>query len=252
MIEIKKADCMGIYGIDSLPAGSIDLVLTDPPYGVTVNEWDSDINIKLLFDKLTRVLKPKGMIVMTAKDPFAYKLKSDMSKIYKYELIWDKGQGTNYLNAKNMPLASHENILIFTLSTITQSTYNPIKTPGKKYKTKQGGPSSNYGTINPEIITEASDRYPVSILYFPRDKSKSHPTQKPLSLMEYLIKTYSNVGETILDPFAGSGTTGVAAKRLGRNAIMYELSDEYLALTRRRCDHAQFIKERTFDQITLE
>lgn len=229
MIELNKTyfgDCLDL--MKNIPNGSIDMVLCDLPYGTTRCRWDSVIDLPKLWSEYRRVIKANGAIVLTAQTPFDKVLGASNLDMLKYEWVWEKTQATGHLNAKKMPLKAHENILVFYKDL---PTYNPQKTNGHKpinSYTKYVKTQNNtelYGEMKQEISGGGeTDRYPRSVLLYSSDKQKSclHPTQKPLALMEYLIATYSNEGETILDNCAGSGTTGLAAKNLKRNYIMME------------------------------
>ena len=211
-----------------IPDGSIDMILCDLPYGTTQCSWDSIIDLSKLWIEYKRIIKPNGAIVLTAQSPFDKVLGASNLEMLRYEWIWEKTHATGHLNAKRMPLKAHENILVFYKKL---PTYNPQKTTGHKAASgytktvKTQNKTEVYGKVKKEIVgKKQTDRYPRSVLLFPSDKQKEclHPTQKPLSLMEYLIKTYTNEGELILDNCAGSGTTGLAAKNLKRNYIMIE------------------------------
>lgn len=219
-------DCLDL--MQNIPTSSIDMVLCDLPYGTTRCRWDSVIDLPKLWSEYKRIIKANGAIVLTAQTPFDKVLGASNLEMLKYEWIWEKTQATGHLNAKKMPLKAHENILVFYKDL---PTYNPQKTTGHKpinSYTKYVKTQNNtelYGEMKQEILGGGeTDRYPRSVLLYASDKQKVclHPTQKPLALMEYLIATYSNEGETILDNCAGSGTTGLAAKNLNRNYIMIE------------------------------
>lgn len=229
MIELNKTyfgDCLEL--MKQIADNSIDMVLCDLPYGTTRCRWDSVIDLSKLWSEYRRIIKANGAIVLTAQTPFDKVLGASNLDMLKYEWIWEKTQATGHLNAKKMPLKAHENILVFYKDL---PTYNPQKTNGHKpinSYTKYVKTQNNtelYGEMKQEISGGGeTDRFPRSVLLYSSDKQKSclHPTQKPLALMEYLIATYSNEGETILDNCAGSGTTGLAAKNLNRNYIMIE------------------------------
>lgn len=219
-------DCLEVMKL--IDDNSIDMVLCDLPYGTTRCRWDSVIDLQKLWSEYRRIIKANGAIVLTAQTPFDKVLGASNLEMLKYEWIWEKTQATGHLNAKKMPLKAHENILVFYKDL---PTYNPQKTNGHKpinSYTKYVKTQNNtelYGEMKQEISGGGeTDRYPRSVLLYSSDKQKSclHPTQKPLALMEYLIATYSNEAETILDNCAGSGTTGLAAKNLNRNYIMIE------------------------------
>ena len=207
---------------------SIDLILCDLPYGTTKCKWDSVIDLPKLWKEYERIIKDNGVILLFAQTPFDKVLGASNLNLLRYEWIWEKTQATGHLNAKKMPMKAHENILVFYKKL---PTYNPQKTEGHKpinSYTKYVKTQNNteiYGEMKQEISGGGeTDRYPRSVLTFASDKQKSklHSTQKPLSLIEYMIKTYTNEGDLILDNTAGSGTTGLGAKNLKRDYIMIE------------------------------
>lgn len=211
----------------TLPDASVNMVLCDLPYGTTQNKWDSVINLAALWAEYMRVCH--GAIVLTAQAPFDKVLGASNIGMLRYEWIWRKEAGTGFLNAKRAPLKDHENVLVFYEK---PPTYNPQMRAGfKPYKCKQGHVGTNYGAVRPENISESNgERYPVTVLEFPRDKAKLHPTQKPVALMEYLVCTYTNEGDVVLDNCMGSGTTGVACINTGRDFIGIEKNDEYFKI----------------------
>lgn len=231
-MEINKTyfgDCLEVMKL--IDDATIDLIICDLPYGVTKNKWDSVIDLKMLWGEYERVIKTNGAIVLFGQDKFSARLMLSNEKLHRYNLIWEKTTPTGHLNAKKMPLRSHEDILVFYKKL---PTYNPQKTTGHKRKVstaqhKRGSKrTTNYGEHGLTTY-DSTERYPKSVLKFATDKQKValHPTQKPLALMEYLIATYSNEGEIVLDNCAGSGTTGLAAKNLNRNYIMIENDETY-------------------------
>ena len=244
MLEINKIynmDC--VEGMKYIDDKSIDMILCDLPYGTTRNKWDSIIPLEPLWEQYKRIIKDNGAIVLTAQTPFDKVLGASNLDMLKYEWIWEKTESTGFLNAKKMPLKKHENILVFYKKL---PTYNPQFTKGTPYSyQKDGISSSNYGDSKGtnKIINEGK-RYPVSIITFKKDKGL-HPTQKPVALFEYLIKTYTNEGETVLDNCIGSGTTAVAAINTNRKYIGFELSEEYYKIAEKR------ISETTSNQIEL-
>lgn len=226
-MEINKiyfGDCLEVMKL--IDDATIDLILCDLPYGVTKNKWDSVIDLKKLWSEYERVIKDNGAIVLFGQDKFTAKLMLSNEKLHRYNLIWEKTTPTGHLNAKRMPLRSHEDIMVFYKKL---PTYNPQKTTGHERKVstakhkRNSKKTTNYGEHGLTTY-DSTERYPKSVLTFATDKQKEalHPTQKPLALMEYLIATYTNEGETVLDNCAGSGTTGLAAKNLNRNYIMIE------------------------------
>jgi len=229
--EIYKGDCLELMP-KFVESKSVDMIFCDLPYGTTQNKWDSVIPLDKLWSEYNRVIKDNGAIVLFAQTPFDKVLGASNLKMLKYEWVWQKTQATGHLNAKKMPMKAHENILVFYKKL---PTYNPQKTTGHKPMNSGVRRSSlkneNYNEINKVDLPFGgdTDRYPRTVLEFKSDKQKSylHPTQKPLSLIEYMIKTYTNEGDLILDNTCGSGTTGLGAKNLGRNFIMIEQDPEY-------------------------
>lgn len=220
--KIYNGDCLEI--MQDIPTGSIDMILCDLPYGTTQNKWDSVIPFAPLWQQYERVIKDTGAIVLTAQNPFDKVLGCSNLSILKYEWIWEKDHGTGHLNAKKAPLKNHEVCLVYYKK---PPTYNPQMTKGKPYKITNGAASKNYGSVIQVTTINNGDRYPRSVLKFARDKNGIHPTQKPVALFEYLIKTYTNEGETVLDNCIGSGTAAVACLRTGRNFIGIEKDPVY-------------------------
>lgn len=220
MIELNKIyneDCLD--GMKRIETGSVDMILCDLPYGTTRNKWDSIIPLSDLWEHYERIIKDNGAIVLTAQTPFDKVLGVSNLKLLKYEWIWQKDSGTGHLNAKKMPLKNHENILVFYKKI---PVYNPQFTSGKRYEVTRGSNSSNYGKQVDCTTKNTGYRYPLTVQKFDRDKEKIHPTQKPVALFEYLIKTYTNEGDTVLDNCMGSGTTAIAAHRTKRNWLGFE------------------------------
>ena len=208
-----------------IPDKSIDMILCDLPYGKTRNKWDSIISLDKLWEQYNRIIKDNGAISLFAQTPFDKVLGVSNLKMLRYEWIWEKEQGTGFLNAKKMPLKNHENILIFYKK---PPIYNPQMKKGKPYTLERNTYTVNYGKQVDMVRTEnTGERYPLTILKFKRDKEKLHPTQKPVALLEYLIKTYTNEGEIVLDNCMGSGSTGVACLNANRKFIGIELDENY-------------------------
>ena len=232
MASIKQGDCLEL--MKEIPDKSIDMILCDLPYGTTRNKWDSVIPLNKLWKQYERIIKDNGAIVLFSQMPFSAELVHSNLKLFKYEWIWQKDNGTGFLNAKKMPLKIHENILVFYKKL---PLYNPqMRTGFKPYKCKQGRHSTNYGAYEQGHITESNgERYPIDIIEFKKD-SGLHPTQKPVALLEYLIKTYTNEGETVLDNCMGSGSTGVACINTNRNFIGYELDEHYFQIAKERLE----------------
>ena len=240
-----NADCL--IAMQEIGDNSVDMILCDLPYGTTNCKWDSVIDLKLLWEQYERIIKDNGAIVLTAQTPFDKVLGSSNLKILKYEWIWEKTQATGHLNAKKMPMKAHENVLVFYKKI---PVYNPIKTFGHKRKVSSKEHKLNTKNNQTEIYNKSDDfsnydsteRYPRSIQVFKSDKQKTslHPTQKPVALMEYLIKTYTNEGMVVLDNCMGSGTTGVACKKLNRRFIGIELDEKYFEIAKSRIELSAF------------
>lgn len=235
-IWLMQGDCL--ERMKEIPDGCVDMVLVDLPYGTTQCKWDSVIDLSVMWDCIWRIVKPNAAILMTAQTPFDKVLGCGQLDYLKYEWIWEKTAATGFLNAKKAPMKAHENILVFYKSL---PIYNPQKTYGHK-------PTNNYTKSNDKpdgdcygktvSVSGGGDtsRYPRSVQVFKSDKQKEalHPTQKPVALMEYLIKTYTNEGETVLDFTMGSGTTGVAALGCSRKFIGIEMDEKYFNIAKER------------------
>jgi len=234
--KIIQGDCLEV--MKGIPDKSIDMILCDLPYGTTRNKWDSIILLDNLWEQYCRVIKDNGAIVLTAQTPFDKVLGCSNLKLLRYEWIWEKTSATGHLNAKKMPMKAHENILVFYKKL---PTYNPQKTFGHKRKVSKAEHKTNCvmtSNYNKHGLTsyDSNDRYPRSVQVFSNDKQKLalHPTQKPADLFGYLIKTYTNEGEIILDNCIGSGTTAIAALNTGRFFIGIEKDEEYCAIANKR------------------
>ena len=232
---LHLGDCLDV--MQDIPDGSVDAVICDPPFGTTACKWDSIIPLEPMWAQLKRIVKPNGAIVLMAQTPFDKMLGASNIADLRYEWIWQKESGSGHLNAKKAPMKNHENALVFYT---VPPTYNPQMRVGfKPYTQTQGKTKSqNYGSQTGVITISNGERYPLSVLEFARDKNKTHPTQKPVALMEYLIRTYTNEGETVLDFTMGSGTTGVACKNLGRDFIGIELDQGYFDIAQQRIEQA--------------
>jgi DNA modification methylase len=246
MIDLRKGDCLEV--MKEIKSGSVDAVICDPPYGTTACKWDSVIDFDLMWEQINRIIKLNGAIVLFGSEPFSSALRMSNINNYKYDWVWDKNKPTGMLNAKKQPLRRYENIMVFYKK---QCTYNPqkIKNPNGTEKRsfyaynreneggettgeiKQGGVSSDY---------EADKLLPVNIQVFKKTNKPKHPTQKPIALMEYLIKTYTNENETVLDFTMGSGSTGVAAKQTNRNFIGIEQDEKYFNIATERINGTLF------------
>jgi site-specific DNA-methyltransferase (adenine-specific) len=223
-----------IEGMRMIPDKSIDLILCDLPYGTTRCKWDTVIPFELLWGQYERIIKRNGAIVLTASQPFTSALVMSNPKLFRYAWVWDKVKPSGHLNAKIMPMKQHEDVLVFGSGKIT---YNPEMRPQKERVSKNylGKKSELFGKER-EVSKKTSEKYPKSILSFSNanQKEKVHPTQKPVDLFAYLIRTYTNEGEIVLDNCIGSGTTAVAAAKAGRNFIGFELEAEYVKIANQR------------------
>ncbi|EPK1030506.1 DNA-methyltransferase [Klebsiella oxytoca] len=220
-IKLYQADCFDVF--PQIDTGTVDLVCADIPYGTTQCRWDSPLDLKAMWRELYRIAKPSAAIVLFSAQPFTGVLVSSNLAGWRSEWIWEKGNATGFLNAKKQPLRAHENIQVFYRQ---QPTYNPQMTSGheRKTSTRKTVNSECYGKALELTKYDSTERYPRTVQFFSSDKQHGnfHPTQKPLSLIRYLIETYSNPGEIVLDFTMGSGTAGVACQQTGRNFIGIE------------------------------
>lgn len=247
--QIYCGDCLDL--MKEIPDESVDLVLTDPPYNQTQNEWDKDINLSNLFSEVNRVIKENGAIIITSEGVFTADIIKANEKYFKYTLIWDKKSTTGFLNANRLPLRQHEIICVFYKNL---PCYNPQMTKGKE-RYKGGKKYKNngcYGTFEPLKKQKYNEYFPTSIISISNSDQwiKEHPTQKPIPLFEYFINTYSNPGDLILDPFLGSGTTAVACKKTNRNFIGIEKEPKYVEIALKRLEKVN--NKRLTDFSTLE
>ena len=248
MINLMHGDCLEL--MKNIPDGSADMILCDLPYGTTACKWDSIIPFEELWKGYCRIIKDDGAIILFGSEPFTSILICSQISLFRYDLIWDKQKGCDFLNANRKPLRSHENILVFYKKSPTYNKQYWYSTPYKKINGNKKQ-SSVYHDSH-DVDTESTDgkRNPLSILSFPRDGNRVHPTQKPVALLEYLIKTYTNEGETVLDNCMGSGSTGVACVNTDRRFIGIELDDKYFEIAKQRINAAICDKERT--EITVK
>jgi site-specific DNA-methyltransferase (adenine-specific) len=229
--KIYQGDCLEV--MKDIPDKSIDMILCDLPYGTTACKWDTIIPFEPLWEQYKRIIKDNGAIVLTASQPFTSALVMSNIKMFKYEWVWDKKKGGNIMNLKSQPYKVHENILVFSKD---KHNYYPIMTSqkertGKTYSKGEANGIKNYGDLR-----TYNKKYPKSILEESNanQKNRTHPTQKPVALFEYLIKTYTNEGDLVLDNCAGSGTTGVACQNLNRNYILIEKEPKYVEIIKER------------------
>jgi len=234
-IKLHLGDCLDV--MQGIPDGSVDAVICDPPYGTTACKWDSVIPLEPMWSQLKRITKPNGAIVLTASQPFTSALVMSNVAMFAYEWIWVKSKITGVLNAKKMPVRKHEQVLVFCDRKAT-GVYNAQGLEKKGTVTHQGGQSENYGARSTKPYTQEFTNWPRDVLEIASEGKTIHPTQKPVALMEYLIRTYTNPGETVLDFTMGSGTTGVAAANTGRRFIGIERDpDCFTAASKRIADH---------------
>ena len=245
MNKLYKGDCLEV--MKQIPSGSIDAIITDPPYGTTACKWDSVIDFDLMWEQLNRIIKPNGAIVLFGSEPFSSALRMSNIKNYKYDWYWNKKFGGNFVQAKRMPLKSIECVSIFSNGG-KMPDYIPQMILRNK-AIKQGGVKTseaipiknNNKTHTKKTYTH---KYPLTLMDYPKELGRTvHPTQKPIALMEYLIKTYTDENETVLDFTMGSGSTGVAAKNLNRNFIGIEMNDKYFDIATERINKEEPQKE---------
>ena len=235
-VLLYKGDCL--EEMKKIPDGSVDLVLTDPPYGTTACKWDSVIPFEPMWEQLHRVAKKNAAIVLFGSEPFSSALRMSNIKRYKYDWVWKKERGLGFLNAKKMPLRDTENISVFCNG---KCEYHPQMRVGEPYVAKnnpkkQKGTNNEYASVT---TVNEGERYPLTTLEFTRPRNTLHPTQKPVDLLEYFIKTYTRDGDTVLDFTMGSGSTGVACVNTNRNFIGIELDEGYYNIAEKRIEDAR-------------
>lgn len=237
-LDLRNIDCLEL--LKSLPDYSVNLILTDPPYATTQCDWDKPINLAEMWLEWERVIKPNGVILVFADEPFTSNLIISRAAFFKYRITWDKMIGGGFLNAKKMPLKQTEDIVVFSKMKIGNFTYNPIITDKNKSKIRPIGnrkpqDKSVYGEHNGKLSNDyqIDKSYPSNLLSIASKQEECnplnrwHPTQKPLELIRWLVKTYSNTGETVFDGYSGSGTTAIACIKENRNFIGSELNKGY-------------------------
>ena len=235
---LMQGDCL--ERMKEIPDGSVDMILTDPPYGTTACKWDSIIPLEPMWEQLKRIIKPNGAIVLFGSEPFSSALRMSNIKNYKYDWVWEKSQSTGFLNAWRMPLKATENISVFYKK---PPTYNPILKDKEKKNIRPVTASTKlsecYGKHDLNIHKCPPNKsMPKTLIKFNNAQKNVHPTQKPVALMEYLIKTYTNESETVLDFTMGSGSTGVAAKNLNRKFIGIEMDEGYFNIAKNRIENS--------------
>ena len=239
--QLYNGDCLEIMDLLIKQNITVDMILTDPPYGTTACKWDTVIPFDKMWERLNKLIKPNGAIVLFGSEPFSSALRMSNIKNYKYDWVWNKGRGTDFLNSKRKPLSSYENISVFYSK---QPTYNPqfwFSTPYNRGLVKHSNNTMEcYGKTN-DVFSRSEDgrRYPLNIININKlsgHKNNFHPTQKPVALLEYLIKTYTNEGDLVLDFTMGSGSTGVACMNLNRKFIGIELEEKYFNIAKKRIE----------------
>jgi site-specific DNA-methyltransferase (adenine-specific) len=244
--QLYEADCLEC--MKDIPDGTIDMILCDLPYGMTQNQWDCYIPLDLLWEQYTRIIKPNGAIVLTSQGLFTAKLILSQPKLYKYKWIWEKSKPTNFLNAKKQPLRKYEDVCVFYKK---QPTYNPQMIPGEPYDkgVRKDQLSGSYGDFRPVHVKSSGERYPTDIIYVKTAESEGevvHPTQKPVELGRYFVRTYSKPGDVILDNTFGSGSFLVAALMEGRNFIGIEKNEDVALFKKDGIDYIDVAKRRLF------
>lgn len=240
-IDIYLGDCLEL--MQDIPDHSVDMVLCDLPYGTTKNSWDSEINLSSLWESYKRIVKSGGAIVLFAQTPFDKILGCSNLEMLKYEWIWEKPMATGVLNCNYAPMKCHENILVFSDKSACYvkdesyaMRYYPQMTKGKPYTALSGKSSTNYDSSHMKrtLTDNSGTRYPRDVIQFSHDREHLHPTQKPVALLEYLIKTYTNPSEIVLDNCMGSGSTAIACINADRRFIGMELNEEYYEIAKTR------------------
>lgn len=245
--KVHEDDCLDILPL--IPDNSIDMVLCDLPYGTTQNKWDSVIPLDKLWKEYERIVKPNGAIVLTSQGVFTAKLILSNEKLFKYKIVWEKSKATNFLNVKKQPLRKHEDICVFYKNKVT---YNPQMGVGVAYNKgiRKDQLTGSYGNFKPVEVKSEGARYPNDIIYFKTAESEGevyHPTQKPVELGRYLIRTYSNPGDVILDNTCGSGSFLVSAVLEGRDFIGIEKNHESKLFKGKNIDLIELCNKRIED-----
>ena len=244
--QLYEADCLDF--MIQIPSETVDMILCDLPYGITQNQWDCDIPLDLLWNQYIRIIKPNGAIVLTSQGLFTARLIMSQPQLYKYKWVWEKSKPTNFLNAKKQPLRKHEDVCIFYKK---QPVYNPQMVQGEPYDkgVRKNQLSGSYGDFQPVRVQSSGERYPTDVLYIKTAESEGevlHPTQKPVELGRYFVRTYSNPGDVILDNTFGSGSFLVAALMEGRNFIGIEKNDDVSLFKKDKIDYIEIAHQRLF------
>lgn len=242
--RLFEGDCLEY--MEKIPDGSVDMILCDLPYGMTQNQWDCYIPLEELWKQYKRVIKQNGAIVLTSNGVFTAKLILSQPGIFKYKWVWEKSKPTNFLNAKKQPLRKYEDVCVFYKK---QPTYHPQMTPGEPYDkgVRKDQLCGNYGDFDPVHVASKGERYPTDIIYIKTAESEGavyHPTQKPVELGRYMVRTYTNPGDIVLDNTFGSGSFLVAALMEGRNFIGIEKNENVALFKREEIDYIEVAKKR--------
>jgi site-specific DNA-methyltransferase (adenine-specific) len=225
-VYLVNGDCLDV--MLNIESGSIDLILCDLPYGITKNKWDIVIPFDKLWEQYNRIIKKNGAIILFGSQPFTTMLISSNIKYFRYSLVWEKNKFSDFLNAKRKPMKTNEDICIFYKKQPTYNIQYWYSTPYERWNTQKAvDKQSNYGSHKENVAKSDGERLPTTVLKFNRVERPSHPTQKPTDLLEWLIKSYTNEGDTVLDNCMGVGSTGIAAKKTNRNFIGIELDEIY-------------------------
>ena len=244
-LKLLQGDCLEL--MQDIPTGSVDMILCDLPYGTTKNKWDSIIDLDKLWKEYKRIIKDNGAIVLTSQGIFTARLILSQEDLFKYKIVWIKSKSTNFLNAKKQPLRKHEDVCVFYKK---QPIYNPQMAEGESYDKgiRKDQFTGSYGDFKPKHVKSDGMRYPNDVVFYDEETYDDciyiktaesegkvyHPTQKPIALLEYLIKTYTNENDLVLDNCMGSGSTGVACRNTNRNFIGIELDKNYFEIAKRR------------------
>lgn len=243
-IDLQQGDCLEL--MKDIPDESVDLILCDPPYQISNSHWDKALNINELWKQYKRIITDKGVICLFGVEPFSSKIRNSNLRMYKYDWYWNKKRGANFLNSHYQPFKIIENIMVFSKSASSYSkkgsmNYFPILEKGKPYISKNGNDNHKvnevailHSKIKKVAVENKGTRLPNNVLNFEKDKDKLHPTQKPVALLEYLIKTYTTENMTVLDNCMGSGSTGTACVNTERNFIGMELDKKYFEIAKER------------------
>lgn len=248
--SLFEGDCLSV--MSSLPDKSVDMILCDLPYGTTQNKWDSIIPLNELWKEYERIIKPNGVIALTSQGVFTAQLIMSNTTLFKYKLSWVKSKATNFLNAKKQPLRKHEDVCIFYRNKIYQPTYNPQMSEGEPYNKgfRKNQLTGSYGDFNSQEVKSDGKRYPSDVIYFKTAESEGevyHPTQKPVELGQYLIRTYTNKGELVLDNTSGSGSFLVSAVLEDRKFVGIELNKETDLHQKKKVDLISITQKRIKD-----